>query len=393
MGFAKPPNATRIVVAMSGGVDSSVTAALLKSQNYDVVGLTMQLYDHGEVVAKSKTCCAGQDIYDARRVADKVGIPHYVLDYESTFKTDVMDKFADSYIRGETPVPCVLCNQTVKFRDLLKAAKDLEADALATGHYIRRVETHDSVELHRAVDLDRDQSYFLFATTQSQLNFLRFPLGEITKTEARKLATQLKIHVAEKSDSQDICFVPEGRYTDVIKKMKPEASVPGEIVHIDGRVLRRHDGIIHFTVGQRKGLGLGGETEPLYVTRIDPETARVTVGPKEALLQRSFLVHSVNWLGESEAEFTEGYSVQVKHRSTHAPIPATVFYDPKESEVRVVLVNPEAAVAPGQACVFYDGERVLGGGWISRKTSSDQSASLRPHNLRRAQAAAEPVAP
>ncbi len=391
LGFPKPAGATRIVVAMSGGVDSSVTAALLQSQGYDVVGLTMQLYDHSAIVAKSKTCCAGQDVYDARRVADKIGIPHYVLDYEATFKSDVIDSFADSYVRGETPVPCVLCNQTVKFRDLYKAAKNLDADALATGHYVRRVETADGVELHRATDLGRDQSYFLFATTRQQLDFLRFPLGDLTKAEARELARQLEIHVAEKGDSQDICFVPEGRYSDVIKKLRPEALTPGEIVHIDGRVLRRHEGVIHFTVGQRRGLGLGGEVEPLYVTKIDPESAKVTVGPKEALLQRSFRVHSVNWLGEPKAEKSEGISVEVKHRSTHNPVPATIFYDSVTSEARVALASPEAAVAPGQACVFYDGERVLGGGWISRNTSSSENASSKPHNLRRALSAAESV--
>lgn len=384
MGFSKSPNATRIVVAMSGGVDSSVTAALLKAEGYDVVGLTMQLYDQGASTARSKTCCAGQDIYDAKRVADKIEIPHYVVDYEATFKADVMDSFADSYIRGETPVPCVLCNQTVKFRDLLKAAKDLEGDALATGHYIRRIQTLQGVEMHRAADLDRDQSYFLYATTREQLKFLRFPLGDISKTEARDLARKLDIHVSEKSDSQDICFVPDGRYADMIEKLRPEAAVPGDIVHVDGRVLRRHGGVIHFTVGQRRGLGLGGETEPLYVTEIQPESARIIVGPKDALLRRSFLVHSVNWIGPPSTQGGEGLALQVKVRSTHAPIPATVFYAPGEAEARVVLAAPEAAVAPGQACVFYDQQRVLGGGWISRKASEEKARDHRPHNLRRA---------
>jgi len=385
MGLSKPPSATRIVVAMSGGVDSSVTAAMLKAEGYDVVGLTMQLYDHGAATARSKTCCAGQDIYDARRVADKVGIPHYVVDYESTFKTDVMDRFADSYIRGETPVPCVLCNQTVKFRDLLKAAKDLDADALATGHYIRRVQAKEGVEMYRAADLGRDQSYFLYATTNEQLEFLRFPLGEIKKHEARALARKLEIHVSEKSDSQDICFVPDGRYADVIQKLRPDAATPGDIVHIDGRILRRHDGVIHFTVGQRRGLGLGGEAEPLYVVKINPESAQIIVGPKDALLRRSFSVHSVNWLGQIPSQSVEGIGVHVKLRSTHAPIPAMVFYGLGDATAKVILATSEAAVAPGQACVFYDKERVLGGGWISRQEAAENSVVHKPHNLRHAE--------
>jgi tRNA-specific 2-thiouridylase len=379
MGFAKPPAETRVVVAMSGGVDSSVVAAMLKAEGYDVVGLTMQLYDHGAATAKSKTCCAGQDIYDARRVSDMIGIPHYVVDYETTFKADVMDRFAEAYIHGETPVPCVMCNQTVKFRDLLKAAKDLGADALATGHYVQRMAADGGVEMRQAIDPDRDQSYFLFATTRAQLDFVRFPLGGLTKPETRALAQKFNLHVSSKPDSQDICFVPNGDYAAVIRGLRPDAAVPGEIVHVDGRVLGRHDGVIHFTVGQRKGLGVGGETEPLYVVRIEPETARIVAGPKETLLRNSFALHGVNWLGAGVAPDAGGVQVRVKLRNTHTPIPATLFGEADPTKARVVLATPEAAVTPGQACVFYAGTQVLGGGWIAR----GEGATPASFNLRR----------
>ncbi len=379
LGFAKPPAATRVVVAMSGGVDSSVVAALLKSQGYDTVGLTMQLYDHGAATAKSKSCCAGQDIYDARRVSDQIGIPHYVVDYESAFKADVMDRFADSYIHGETPVPCVLCNQTVKFRDLLKAAKDLGADALATGHYVQRVVSPGGSALHQAADLSRDQSYFLFATTRAQLDFLRFPLGGMDKRETRELGLKFGLHVAAKPDSQDICFVPDGDYARVIRGLRPEAARRGEIVHTDGRVLGHHEGVIHFTVGQRKGLGVGGETEPLYVVAIEPAEARIIAGPKGALLRNAFVLRDVNWLGAGQGPAAEGSDLRVKLRNTHQPVAATIFGDPDGAGARVVLAEPEAAVTPGQACVFYDGARVLGGGWIARRPNAAQL----PHNLRR----------
>ena len=372
LGIDKTPAETRVVVAMSGGVDSSVTAALLREEGYEVIGITLQLYDHGAAVGRKGACCAGQDIHDARNVAARIDIPHYVLDYESRFRQAVIDDFAEAYARGETPIPCVRCNQTVKFRDLLSTAADLGADALATGHYVRRVDGAEGPELHRAADAGRDQSYFLFATTPEQLAFLRFPLGGLEKTETRALAARFGLPVAEKPDSQDICFVPNGSYASVVEKLRPEAVVPGEIVDLDGCVLGRHDGIIRFTVGQRRGLGIGGgiggrdaDSDPLYVVRLEPATHRVVVGPRTALARGRLAVDSVNWLGAG-ALAQDGLSVAVKLRSTMAPVGATLRRE-RDGGAEVVFDAPQYGVSPGQACVFYDGDRVLGGGWIRRE--------------------------
>ena len=367
LGFSKAPAATRVVVAMSGGVDSSVVAALLAHQGFEVIGVTLQLYDHGAAVNKPGACCAGQDIHDARRVADRIGIPHYVLDYENRFKQSVMDDFADSYLAGETPIPCVRCNQNVKFKDLLALAKDLDADCLATGHYVQRLMGPHGAELHRAHDPNRDQSYFLFATTRPQLDFLRFPLGGMPKSETRALAAQFGLTVADKPDSQDICFVPSGKYADVVAKLRPGAIEPGDIVHVDGRVLARHEGVIHYTVGQRRGLGIAAG-EPLFVVRLEPEARRVIVGPREALGVTRIALKEVNWIGEpvTTEDALHGRRVLVRVRSTRPPQPATLD---TEAGWFVILDDPEEGVAPGQAAVFYDADeptRVLGGGWIAR---------------------------
>jgi tRNA-specific 2-thiouridylase len=358
--LGRKPSEARIVVAMSGGVDSSVVAALAARSGAEVIGITLQLYDHGAAIGRAKACCAGRDIQDAQAVAAKLGIAHYVFDYESRFRDSVIDRFADEYVRGRTPIPCVSCNQSVKFVDLLRLARELGADCLATGHYVRRVLGPRGAELHRAADPARDQSYFLFATTAGQLDYLRFPLGDLPKPAVREIARELGLLVADKPDSQDICFVPNGDYASVVKKVRPETARPGEIVDGEGRVLGRHAGLIHFTVGQRRGLDLGGRAEPLYVVRLEPETGRVVVGPKAALAVAAARLSGLNWLGEDQKE-----GLTVKVRSMARPAPASFDGD------RVRFEAPEYGVAPGQAAVLYQGSRVLGGGWIEETVPAE----------------------
>jgi tRNA-specific 2-thiouridylase len=369
LGVAKAPRHTRVVVAMSGGVDSSVVAALLAREGYDVIGVTLQLYDHGAAIRKRGACCAGRDVHDARHVAERLNIPHYVLDYEERFRERVIADFAASYVQGLTPIPCVRCNERVKFADLLTTAQDLGADVLATGHYVRRIDGASGPELHRAADPARDQSYFLFRTTGAQLGMLRFPLGGVEKSAVRHLATELGLSIADKPDSQDICFVPDGDYARLVEKLAPEAVRHGDIVDETGRVVGRHEGIIHFTVGQRRGLRLSGAAEPLYVLALDAGRARVVVGPRDALRVRSIELRDVNWLTHP----TDRFECTVKVRSTRAPVAARVT-PAAEGEATVELPFGESAVAPGQACVFYEGTRVLGGGWIARADTLPRAA-------------------
>jgi tRNA-uridine 2-sulfurtransferase len=367
--IAKRPEDTRIVVAMSGGVDSSVVAAILKSEGYDVVGMTLQLYDHGAATHRAGSCCAGQDIEDARRVSTKLGIPHYVLDYEERFRKAVIDPFAAAYANGETPIPCVSCNQTVKFADLLTTARELGADALATGHYIRSRQVGAHRALYRPVDADRDQSYFLFATTQEQLDYIRFPLGGLPKPAVRKIAEDMGLVVANKQDSQDICFVPQGKYSDVIAKLNPNAIQNGQIIHLDGRVMGEHQGILHYTIGQRRGIGVA-TGDPLYVIHLDAAKARVVVGPREALETHKIILRNMNWLGDSALENipAEGLELFAKVRSTREPKPAVLHFD--AGKVSVELLDGESGIAQGQACVLYSSDsndaRVLGGGFIAK---------------------------
>lgn len=350
-----------IVVAMSGGVDSSVVAAMLHNQGHNVIGITLQLYDHGLALMKKGACCAGQDIYDAKMVADKLGFPHYIFDYESKFKQEVIDDFADSYLRGETPLPCVKCNQSVKFSDLLKAAKELGADALATGHYVQKIINNNTPELHKGLSQEKDQSYFLFSTTLEQLEYLMFPLGGQTKQETRNMAKNFGLEIADKPDSQDICFVPNGNYRDVINKIRPNSNIPGNFIHVDGFEMGKHQGIINYTVGQRKGLGIA-YGEPIYVIQIDPETNTVYVGPESSLIKRKFLIKDVNWLAQDISHLDFELTAKVRSTTTGVKAKLKVL---ENNIAEVSLVGEEKAITPGQACVLYNETRLLGGGWIT----------------------------
>ena len=362
--LGRPAADARVLVAMSGGVDSSVVAALAARTGAQVIGVTLQLYDHGEAAKRSGACCAGQDIYDAKAVADRLGIAHYVLDYESRFRTGVIDRFADEYAQGRTPVPCSLCNQGVKFTDLIAFARELGCDCLATGHYVRRVAGDRGTELHKGFDPTRDQSYFLYGTTREQLDFLRFPLGHLAKSEVRRLAGEAELTVAAKPDSQDICFVPDGDYASLVKKLRPETVAPGDIVDLEGRLLGQHRGVVHFTVGQRRGVDIGGQSEPLYVVRIEPDTRRLVVGPRRALAVEATRIEDWNWIGEEQRE------VSVKVRSLAPPVRAQIDGD------WIKFERAEYGVAPGQAAVVYDGSRLLGGGWIAETASAVAGRSL-----------------
>jgi len=367
LGFDKSPKDTRVVVAMSGGVDSSVVAAELAAQGYDVVGITLQLYDHGAALAKKGACCAGSDIHDARRVAEKLNFPHYVLDYENSFRESVIDDFAKSYLAGATPIPCIRCNERIKFKDLLETAIDLDADCMATGHYIQRKNGINGAELHMAADHQRDQSYFLFSTTAKQLDYLRFPLGSLaSKAETRALAAKYGLDVANKPDSQDICFVPDGNYAAVIEKLHPGTAQPGKIIDQNDNILGTHNGVINYTIGQRRGLGIGGLEEPLYVVKLDVDRKLVIVGPKELLATRQVSLKEVNWLGDIPLMTQSTWEIRAKVRSTRPPRDA-VLRPISNTEAIVELIAAEEGIAPGQACVFYgqDSSRVLGGGWIS----------------------------
>jgi tRNA-specific 2-thiouridylase len=378
---ANPSSKKRVVVAMSGGVDSSVAAAIMKRAGHDVIGVTLQLYDHGSATGRKGSCCAGQDIHDARRVAEALGIPHYVLDYEARFAAKVIETFAESYVAGETPIPCVTCNNEIKFRDLLDTAKDLGADVLVTGHYVQRLDTDHGPELARAVDTDRDQSYFLFGITKAQLAALWFPIGGMHKSEVRELARSFDLPVADKSDSQDICFVPTGRYTDVIERLKPNALDSGNIVHLDGRILGRHDGIVHYTVGQRRGIKIPA-SEPLYVVRLDAKKNEVVVGPRAALTTTGLVLRDVNWLGERpfNESAAEGLDLYVRMRSSQTLRAGVITAEPNGG-ARVELQDGEEGIATGQACVFYAssdaGARVLGGGWIAKTVKAAIPADFR----------------